>query len=108
MRDLNVFSATARLGKDPEIRFLSDGKAVCSVSVAIQRDDKTTWLRVSAFDKTAEAMGKYLHKGSKVGITGYLKENSWQDKQGNKKTTLELICNQVVFLDPKKTEDAPF
>ena len=114
MRDLNSFAATGRISRDPEVRFTSDGKAVCSVSMAISRDDKTLWMRVSVFGKTAEAVGNYLHKGSKIAVTGYLKENKFTDKDGNKRSTIEVIANQVVFLDPKKNtqessgEDIPF
>jgi len=100
-----------RVGRDPEMRFSPDGKAITSFSVAVNagygEHKKTLWVRVTAFSKLAEHCNEYLHKGSLVHVEGTLN----CDDKGNPKmftrtdgtqgTSYELIAHGVTFLDSK-------
>jgi len=102
------------LGKDPEMRYTTDGKAVTTFSVAASnRKDETVWFRVSTWDKQAETCNQYLHKGSKVLVEGALKS----DARGNPRTyerkdgsgwasNYEMTADNVRFLSGK-SDDAP-
>ena len=93
---MNNFSCTARLGRDGEVRVLNSGTSVCTFTGAVDAgygDRKTTlWIRFAIFGKRAEGkLPQYLVKGCQVAITGELSMNEWEDKEGNKRSTLE--CN---------------
>ena len=106
------------LGKDPEMKYTTDGKAVTTFSVAASnRKDETVWFRVSTWDKQAETCNQYLHKGSKVLVEGALKA----DAQGNPRTyerkdgggwaaSFEVTANAVRFLSGKDepADEVPF
>ena len=113
------------LGQDPELRYLEDGTAVCTISVAVNKkrqDDKlTTWYRVSVWRGSAENVCKYLKKGSKVLVEGSnLRVSLYETKEGESAASLELTADRVVFLDgapegatndkgkEKEVEDIPF
>ena len=113
MSDYNFTMQMGRLGKDPEVRFLPDGKAVCSFSLATSRDwknkdgakeTKTEWHNIVAFGKTAENCGKYLKKGSKVLIDGDIRYESYE-KGGEKKYITKIHAQTVKFLDGKISEE---
>lgn len=99
------------LGNDPEMRYTNTGVPVASYSVATkkswtgqdgQRQEKTIWFRVSSWQKQAEIVTQYLHKGSKVHVVGELDEpRVFTDKDGNTRTALELRAFTVTFLDSK-------
>lgn len=94
-----------RLGADPEMRYTANGKAVTSFSVATDSgygERKTTeWFRCIAWEKTAEAVAQYVRKGSLVMAVGRMQTRSWEDQQGQKRSTTELIADRVQFLDSK-------
>ena len=106
------------LGRDPEMKYTTDGKAVTTFSVAASnRKDETVWFRVSTWDKQAETCNQYLHKGSKVLVEGALKA----DAQGNPRTyerkdgggwaaSFEVVASSVKFLSGKDepAEEVPF
>jgi len=105
-----------RVGRDPEMRFSPDGKAITSFSVAVNagygEHKKTLWVRVSAFTKLAEHCNEYLHKGSLVHVTGALNFDGasggpklWERKDGTQGTSYELIAQGVTFLDSKNGEN---
>ena len=113
---MNVVCMDGRLGKDPELRYTPTGKAVCNFTIANDLgfgDKKTTnWHRVVAWNGQAEAIGQYLGKGSRVGITGELTNRSWEDREGVKRFTTEIRARTIDFLSPKngtgeKTFDGP-
>ena len=97
------------LGKDPEMKYTTDGKAVTTFSVAASnRKDETVWFRITTWDKQAETCNQYLHKGSKVLVEGALKA----DAQGNPRTyerkdglgwaaSFEVVASSVKFLSGK-------
>jgi len=96
------------LGRDPELRYTANGKAVTVFTVAVnsraQEDgewkDKTTWFRVTCWDKLAETTNQYLKKGRKVFVVGRVDVSTWSDKtSGEARATLELTAREVKFLD---------
>ena|ERR1700719_1403614 len=106
---MNNVSLIGRLGRDPETRFTGGGKSVTNFSIAVDYgfgEKKTTsWIPVTCWEKTAELAQKYLVKGSQVAVSGRLQERSWQDKEGNKRTVLEVIASQIDFLTKAEKQD---
>lgn len=95
-----------RLGQDVTSSVTNSGKSVCNFSVATyfgSGDKKETeWWRVVAWNKLAENCVQYIQKGSLVHVTGTLKTNKYQDKEGNERESKDLIAQEVTFLDSKK------
>jgi single-strand DNA-binding protein len=111
----NKIIIVGNLGKDPELRYTPQGKAVASFTLATneKRKDKsgelqnvTTWFRVTLWDKQAEAASKYLTKGRSVYIEGRLRMEEWTDKDGQKRQSLEVQATDMQFIDAGR-EDAP-
>ena len=103
---MNLYSMTGHLGKDAETRFTQGGMAICSFSVAVSYGygDKqgTNWIRCSLFGKRAEGkLPEYLKKGQKVAITGELRVREYDDKDGNKRTSVELSVNTLDLIGAK-------
>jgi single-strand DNA-binding protein len=102
------------LGRDPEMRYLPNGNAVCSVSIATdegykdrntgQQVDKTEWHRVEAFRRLAEVMGEYLKKGSKIYVDGKLRTDEYE-KDGIKRYSTKIIANEMTMLDTRNSGD---
>lgn len=97
-----------RLGRDPESRFTPQGQQVTTLSVAVddgytdgagQRQERTTWFRVSVWGKQAEACNQYLAKGRMVLIEGKVSARGYLDKSGQPAASLELRASNVRFLD---------
>ena len=108
----NLAILLGRLGGDPEVRYLPDGKAICSFSLATSREwkgkdgakqEKVEWHNVATFGKTAEACQKYLKKGSRVLLDGDIRYESY-DKDGEKKYITKIHAQTVKFLDGKTEE----
>ena len=106
------------LGRDPELKFTADGKAVANFSVATSRKykdtDETTWFRVSTWDKQAEACNQYLRKGSKVFVSGRLACDKatggprvYQRDDGTWAASFEIMASEVKFLDSKPEATRP-
>jgi single-strand DNA-binding protein len=106
--DLNKAQVIGRLGKDPEMRYTADSKAVANLTIATsekwkdkqtgQQQERTEWHRVTAFGKLAEIIGQYLTKGSQVYIEGKIRTRKWQDAQGQDKYTTEIVADQMQML----------
>ena len=105
------------LGKDPEMKYTTDGKAVTTFSVAASnRKDETTWFRVTTWDKQAETCNQYLHKGSKVLAEGALKADAqgnprtYERKDGGWAASFDVVASSVKFLSGKDepTDEVPF
>lgn len=110
MSDLNRCDFIGRLGQDPELRYTKDGKAVANLSLAVsetwkdkqgQKQEKTEWVRVSAFGRLAEIMGEYLRKGSQVYVSGKMQTRKWQDNNGQDRYTTEILANELQMLGGK-------
>jgi single-strand DNA-binding protein len=99
------------LGNDPEMRYSNNGEAVANFSLAVskswtgangQRQEKTTWFRVSIWGKQAEAVSTYLKKGSKAMVVGEIEEpRVFADRDGNQRAALEVKAQTVRFLDSR-------
>jgi single-strand DNA-binding protein len=112
-RGLNKVQLIGYLGKDPETRYMQSGKAVTNFSIATseswkdkdgERQEKTEWHNIVAFDKVAEIAGQYLQKGSRVYVEGKLQTRKWEDKEGKDRYTTEIVVNQLLMLDGKSDE----
>lgn len=110
MASLNQVFIIGRLGRDPELRYSQAGAAVCNMTIATDesftdrdgnRQDRTEWHRVTAFQKTAENCANFLAKGSLVHVSGSLTTRKWQDQQGQDRYTTEIKAERVQFLDRK-------
>lgn len=94
-----------RLGRDPEVRYTSDGKAVCNLSVATDvgfgANKSTTWFSVTVWGKQAESAGKYLQKGREVYVEGEMRTREYQAKDGTTKTAWEVHADRWRFVGGK-------
>ena len=110
MSGLNKVMLIGRLGRDPEIRYSANNTPICNFSLAtsdrIRKGDnfeeKTEWHRIVVFGNQAENASKFLKKGSLVFVDGKIQSRSYQDKDGNERTVVEIIANSLNFLDPKE------
>jgi single-strand DNA-binding protein len=100
------------LGRDPEMKFTPDGKAVTTFSVAVsERKDETLWARVTVWDKLAETCSAYLKKGAKVLVEGKLKPDAdgnprtYQRKDGTTGASYEVTASAVRFLSGKDEQE---
>jgi single-strand DNA-binding protein len=107
---INKVILVGRLGKDPEVRYTPDGMMITNFTLATdeQRKDKsgervktTEWHRIVTFGKLAEICGKYLVKGKLVFVEGRIRTQSWEDKEGVKRYTTEIIASDMRMLDSK-------
>ncbi|MCF2947394.1 single-stranded DNA-binding protein [Paraglaciecola aquimarina] len=101
-KGINKVILVGNLGKDPEVRYTPNGKAVANLTLATseswkdqsgQIQEKTEWHRVSIFGKLAEIAGEYLRKGSQVYIEGKMQTRKWQDQQGQDRYTTEVVLD---------------
>ena len=108
MAGVNKVIIIGNLGKDPELRHTPQGQAVATFSVATsenwtdktgQKQERTEWHRIVVWGKLAELCGRYLGKGRKAYIEGRLQTRAWDDKEGQKRYTTEIVANTVQFLD---------
>jgi len=106
---LNRIVIMGRLARDPELRRTQSGIAVTSFRIACDRDFKsqngekgTDWVDVVAWRQTAEFVSKYFAKGRMAIVEGRLQSRDWTDKDGNKRTTLEVVADNVYFGDSKR------
>jgi len=105
---MNVITIAGTVGKDAEMKYLNDGTAIASFSVAdSQGKDKTVWWNASLFGKRAEALGQYILKGTKVTISGQVTEDSWTDKNGQERQSTEIPFGGIFDLEDEKHADIP-
>ena len=102
----NKVQLIGNLGNDPEIITLESGKKLAKFSLATnesykdadgQKQTKTDWHNLVAWNKTADIIEKYVTKGKEIAIEGKLTNRSWDDKEGNKRYTTEVIVSEVVM-----------
>lgn len=107
MAGINKVIIVGRLGTDPELKHTQSQQAVARLSVATsenwtdkqgQKQERTEWHRVVVWGKLAELCGKYLSKGRQVYVEGRLQTRSWEDQQGQKKYSTEIVASTVQFL----------
>ena len=111
---INKVLLIGRLGKDPEMRFTPNGKAVTNFTLATnevwtdqngERQERTEWHRVVTWGKLAENCAKLLSKGKLAYVEGRLQTRQWDDRDGNKRYTTEIVANQMQILSPLDSTD---
>lgn len=115
-RNLNRWEGIGHLGADPEIRYTTNGDPILSINIACgddytnketgQKVERTEWVRLVAYNRLAEVIGQYCHKGSKLYVSGKLTTRKWQDKDGQDRYTTEIRVTDFEMLD--KREDNGF
>ena len=107
MSGVNKVIIIGRLGADPEVKTVSGDNTVARLSVATsenwtdrngQKQERTEWHRIVVWGRLADLCGKYLSKGRQVYLEGRLQTRSWEDQQGQKRYTTEIVANTVQFL----------
>lgn len=114
-RGVNKVILVGTLGKDPETKYLPNGGAVTSFSVATseswkdkatgEKQERVEWHRISMFGKLAEIAAQYLSKGSQVYLEGKLQTRKWADKDGQDRYTTEVVVDSMQMLDGFKTSE---
>ncbi len=108
----NKITIIGNLGSDPEMRYMPNGDAVTSFSVATNRRyntrdgeqrDETEWFRVSVFGRFAEICNQYLTKGRQVYVEGRLQSRTWVDQQGQTRFSLDVRAQEVKFIGGRDT-----
>ncbi len=113
MASLNKVMLIGNLGRDPEVRYMPSGGAMCNFSIATtenwrdktsgEKKEKTEWHRIVMFGKQAELAEQYLKKGSPIYIEGRLQTRKWTTKEGEDKYTTEVISDRMQFLGGRGT-----
>lgn len=102
-KSINQVILMGRLTRDPESRVTPTGKNIASFSIAVDRfgaDDQADFFNITAWEKLADLVTQYLHKGSRVLVQGRLRQDSWDDKEsGQKRSRVEVTAFDVTFLD---------
>ena len=109
--DLNRVTLVGRLTRDPELRHTQGGDAICSIRLAVSsraRDetgnwgDRSNYFDVTVFGRQAETASTYLAKGRRIGVDGRLSWREWQTQDGSKRQSVEVIANDLFFLDSRE------
>ena len=110
-RGLNTVMIIGHLGRDPEMRYTPSGKPVTTFTVAVsrswnsgdgERHTETEWFNIVAWGNLAETCKQYLTKGQQVYIEGRLQTRHWDDKEGQKHTSVEIVANEMTFLSERR------
>lgn len=110
-RGINKVILVGNVGVDPDVRYLPNGNAVTTLSLATseawkdkttgEKQERTEWHRVVCFNRLGEIAGEYVRKGSKLYVEGSLRTRKWQDQQGQDKYTTEIVASDIQLLDSK-------
>lgn len=106
---MNVIAISGNITADPELKTTPDGLSVCSFTVAVKRPntkDKTDFINCVAWRSSAEFITKYFRKGQRIEIDGCLTSRKWEDKNGNKRTSFEVVVNNASFGGSKKDDNS--
>ena len=113
-RGLNKVQIIGHLGRDPEMRYTPSGRPVTTFTVAVsrswntvdgERHNETEWFNVVAWGNLAEICKQYLNKGQQVYIEGRLQTRRWDDKEGVKHTSVEVVANEMMMLGDRRERD---
>jgi single-strand DNA-binding protein len=113
-RGLNKVMIIGNLGKNPEMRYTPSGNPVTTFTVATDRSwntsdgerrTETEWFNIVAWGRLAEICNQYLTKGQQVYIDGRLQSRSWNDKDGNHHTSVEVVANEMIMLGNRQSTD---
>ena len=110
-RGLNKVMVIGHLGRDPEMRYTPSGRPVTTFTVAVSRSwntadgerrTETEWFNIVAWGNLAEICKQYLNKGRQVYIDGRLQTRRWEDKEGQKHTSVEVVANEMMMLGDRR------
>ena len=110
-RGLNKVQIIGHLGREPEMRYTPSGKPVTTFTVAVsrtwnagdgERHSETEWFNIVAWGNLAEVCKQYLNKGQQVYIEGRLQTRRWDDKEGGKHTSIEIVANEMMMLGERR------
>jgi len=113
-RGLNKVMIIGHLGRDPEMRYTPSGRPVTTFSVAVsrtwntvdgERHSETEWFNIVAWGNLAEICKQYLKKGQQVFIEGRLQTRHWEDKEGQKRTSVEVVANEMMMLGDRRDKN---
>lgn len=106
---MNKWLGLGRLTKDPELRYTNNNTAVCSFTIAVDRgyrkqgeEKQVDFIPVVAWDKQGEFVSKYFRKGQQMAVVGRLQIRSWEDNEGKKRYTTEIVASECFFAGDKK------
>ncbi|OGF66014.1 MAG: hypothetical protein A2Y62_06085 [Candidatus Fischerbacteria bacterium RBG_13_37_8] len=114
MRYVNKVILVGRAGKDPEVRYTPSGTPVANFSLATtdfwndasgKRQEKTEWHRIVAWTKLAEFCNQYVTKGMLLWVEGSIQSRTWQDRDGQQRTTYEIRAREIIILEPKQARE---
>ena len=110
-RGINKVILVGNVGVDPDVRYMPNGNAVTTLSLATSetwkdkqtgdKQERTEWHRVVCFNRLGEIAGEYVRKGSKLYVEGSLRTRKWQDPQGQDRYTTEIVASDIQMLDSK-------
>lgn len=108
MSNLNSVNIIGNLTRDPEVTTTAGGLEIGKFSIALngRKEGDVSYIDITVFDKLSTLCAKYLKKGSSVGISGSLKQERWKDKEGNGRSKIHVIANNVQFLTSKSDSQA--
>lgn len=116
MANLNKVMIIGNVGRDPEMRYTPSGKPVTSFSIATsrfystpegERKQETEWFNIVTWNRLAETCNQFLTKGRQAYVEGSLRTRTWEGRDGQKRTSVEIIANRVLFLDKQTTAALP-
>lgn len=105
---MNINIYVGRIANDIELKTTTSGKYVVEFSLAVKRPytkDKTDFIRCVAWDNNAQFISRYFIKGQMIAVNGYLTQRNFEDKNGNKRTSYEVICDRCEFCESKGKQD---
>lgn len=111
MRTFQITYLIGRLGQDPELRYTADGQALAKFSLATDRhvkpgsEPEVDWHAIICWQQRAEFAAKYLRKGRLVFLAGEIRHRTWEDKEGTKHHTTEIVATQLMPLDRRPEPD---
>ena len=116
MAGINKVILIGRLGSDPEVRYTPSGVAVANFNIATSEEwkdkdsgekrERTEWHRIVAWRRLGEICGEYLSKGRQVYVEGRLQTRDWEDRDGNKRYTTEIVATDIQFLGTRDSSDS--
>ena len=115
MSNVNKVILVGHLGRDPEVRYTASGTAVANFTVATtenwtskegQKESHTEWHRIVAWGRLGEICGEYLSKGKLVYIEGRIRTSEWEDQEGNKRQTKEIVATNMTMLGSRSAMDS--
>jgi len=113
MASINKVILIGNLGRDPEVRYTPGGTAVANFTIATtenwtnkdgEKESRTEWHRIVAWGRLGEICGEYLSKGKQVYIEGRIRTNEWEDQEGNKRQTKEIVALTMQMLGSRTPE----